>query len=99
MAGEHAQRLRALGGQIGQVGGDQFPSHVGGIGTAAHMHALGNAVVRQNQRFGADREDGRIVAQAPRAGSRGDRTEKVDIGEFGTHASPPGPTDPAKGRR
>jgi hypothetical protein len=40
IADQHAQRLGALGGQIGQVGGHQTPGHIGHVLIGQVMHAL-----------------------------------------------------------
>ena len=63
-----AQRFCALGSQIGQVGGDQFPGDIGHVGIGPEMRAFGHYVVGQDQRFAADRQHRAIVRQPARSG-------------------------------
>ena len=75
---QHAQRLRALGREIGQVHRDQLPGDIGRIGVGQKMDALDHHVVRHHQLVPPERHHRDIVGQAACGGVGGDRLQPVD---------------------
>jgi hypothetical protein len=79
---QHAHRLRALGGKVRYVGGDQLPGDVGGVLLGQVMHAFDHHVVREDQRFSAELNHRAIIVETSRPGVRRDPAQGVDEGEF-----------------
>ncbi len=78
VAEQHAERLRTLGGKIGEVGGNQFPGDVVGILLAQPVDALDHHVVSEDESFAADLENRAIVRQPARGGMRRQRAQSGD---------------------
>ena len=86
VAEQHADRPRALGGEVGQVHRDQLPGDVAGRIVGQIVDALDDHVVGEDERLAADLEHRRVVEQAARAGgiasasARSERSMKSDFG-------------------
>ena len=65
-AEQHAQRPRALGGEIGEIHRDQLPGDVAGGSSGRIMDALDDHVVGEDQGLAADLQHRGIVDQPPR---------------------------------
>ena len=84
-AQQHAHRLRALGGEVGQIAGHQFPRDIGRISIGAEMHAFHHHVMRQHQRLAPDVEHGGVVRQPARARMQGQGAQHPKKGGLAAH--------------
>ena len=84
-AEQHAQRPRALGGEVGEVHRDQLPGDVRRRVAGQIVDALDDHVVGQNQGFAAHLQHRAIVVEASRRRIERERAQGLDEGGFGAY--------------
>ena len=84
-ADEDADRPRALGREVGEVGRDEFPRHVGGVLPPRGVHPFDQHVVGQHQRFAPDLEHGRVVVEISRPFVQRKGAQALDQVELPAH--------------
>jgi len=75
--------LGALGGQIGQVGGHQFPRDIGGVLLWKPVDAFDHHVVGEDQAFAAKVDHGHVVVEPARGRILREGAQGGDEGGFG----------------
>ena len=75
---ENADRLRSLGGKVGEIHRDQLPGDIRRILPFEDMDAFDHGIVREHQRFATELDDCGVVLKPPSFGTGRQRAQRGD---------------------